>query len=144
MASLNKVMLIGNLTRDVQLKQTPKGQAVADLGLAVNEKYKTPDGEVKENVTYVDVVLWGKQAEIAAEYLAKGSPVFIEGRLQLDQWESEGQKRSKMRVRADRMQFLPSGGRKGEASSSGRLSSARNEEPAGVSAADYPDDEIPF
>jgi single-strand DNA-binding protein len=142
MASLNKVMLIGNLTRDVQLKHTPKGQSVADLSLAVNEKYKTPDGEVKENVTYVDVVLWGKQAELAAEYLAKGSPLFIEGRLQLDQWESEGQKRSKMRVRADRMQFL--GGRKGEASSSARPSSARHEEPAGVGAADYPDDEIPF
>jgi single-strand DNA-binding protein len=143
MASLNKVMLIGNLTRDVQLKQTPKGVAVADVSIAVNEKYKTPDGQSKEIVTYVDVVLWGKQAELAAEYLAKGSSVFFEGRLQLDQWEDNGQKRSRMRVRADRMQFL--GGRKVDASGNPRpASGGRNEDPVSVSADAYPEDEIPF
>lgn len=148
MASLNKVMLIGNITRDIELKHTPKGQAVADLGLAVNEKYKTADGQVKETVTYVDVVLWGKQAEIAAEYLAKGSPVFIEGRLQLDQWESDGQKRSRMRVRADRMQFLPNGGRKADATGGGasreRSPRPRTDDRPPECAESFADDEIPF
>ncbi|MFL2876926.1 MAG: single-stranded DNA-binding protein [Pontiellaceae bacterium] len=111
MASFNRVMLMGNLTRNPELKYTPSGSAVADLGLAVNESFKNKAGETIEQTCFVDVVAWGRQAETAAEYLKKGSPVFVEGRLQFDQWESQqGEKRSKLRVRAERVQFLSAGG----------------------------------
>ena len=95
MANLNKVMLIGNLTRDPEIKYTPKGSAIAELGLAINRYYTTESGEKKEETTFVDVTLWGRQAEIAKEYLTKGKPVYIEGRLQLDTWDDKqtGQKR---------------------------------------------------
>src|SRR5690349_24740999 len=86
MANLNRVLLIGNLTRDPEVRYTPKGTAVSDLGLAINRVINSEDGERREEVTYVDVTLWGRQAEIAREYLAKGRGVFIEGRLQLDSW----------------------------------------------------------
>ncbi len=111
MANLNKVMLIGNLTRDPELKYTPKGTAVAELGLAVNRSYQSDSGEKREETTFVDITLWGRQAEIAGEYLKKGRPVYIEGRLQLDSWEDKqsGQKRSKLKVIGEQMQFL--GGR---------------------------------
>ena len=109
-ASLNKVLLMGNLTRDPEVKYTPKGTAVCDLGLAINDSYKAQDGTIKETVTYVDVEVWGRTAENCKQYLSKGRPVFIEGQLRLDQWEQEGQKRSKMKVRADRVQFLGGGG----------------------------------
>ena len=110
MASLNKVMLIGNLTRDPEIKYTPKGTAVADIAIAVNRTYTGPDGQKKEEVTYIDVVLWERLAELAGEYLKKGRPVFIEGRLQMDTWDDKatGQKRSKLRVRGEIMQFLGS------------------------------------
>ena len=112
MASLNKVLLIGNLTRDPEIRYTPKGSAVCDLGLAVNRRYKTESGEWQEEVTFVDVVLWGKQAELAGQYLHKGRPVFIEGRLQMDTWEDKasGQKRSKIKIVCDNMQFIDSKG----------------------------------
>jgi single-strand DNA-binding protein len=107
MASYNRVLLIGNLTRNPEIRYTPSGTAVADLGLAVNENFKNKAGEVIEQTCFVDVVVWGRQAETSVEYLHKGSPVFVEGRLQLDQWENQqGEKRSKLRVRADRVQFL--------------------------------------
>ena len=108
MASLNKVMLIGNLTRDPEVRYTPKGSAVADLAIAVNRSYQTDSGERMEEVTYVDVVVWARLAELAGQYLHKGSPVFFEGRLQMDTWEDKatGQKRSKIRVVAENMQFL--------------------------------------
>ena len=107
MASLNKVLLIGNLTRDPELRYIPSGTAVANFGLATNRVYTTQDGERKEEVCFVDIVVWGKTAENCANYLSKGRPVFIEGRLQFDSWETEdGQKRSKLRVVADRVQFL--------------------------------------
>lgn len=118
MANLNKVMIIGNVTRDPEVKYTPKGSAVTDLGIAVNRTYKVGE-ERKEEVTYVDVTLWGRLAEIAGEYCRKGKPVYIEGRLQLDSWEDKasGQKRSKLRVVGEEMQLLgpkmggsPSGG----------------------------------
>ncbi|TAN37791.1 MAG: single-stranded DNA-binding protein [Verrucomicrobia bacterium] len=113
MASLNYVVLAGNLTRDPQVRTTPGGTAVADLGVAINEKFKNKAGELQESTTYVDIVAWGRQAEVCQQYLHKGSPVLIEGRLQLDQWESkEGEKRSKLRIRADRVQFLSSGQRR--------------------------------
>lgn len=111
MANLNKVQLIGNLTRDPEVKYTPKGMAVAELGMAIN-RYYTPDGgERREETTFVDVTLWGKQAELAGQYLKKGRPVYIEGRLQLDSWEDKqsGQKRSKLRVVGESMQFLGGG-----------------------------------
>ena len=107
MASLNRVFLMGNLTRDPEVKYLPSGTAVSDLRLAVNENYRTRDGELKENTVYLDVVVWARQAETCGQYLSKGSPVLVEGRLQLDEWETQqGEKRSKLRVRADRVQFL--------------------------------------
>ncbi len=112
MANLNRVLLIGNLTRDPEVRYTPKGTAVADIGIAVNRIYSGEDGEKKEEVTFVDVTLWGRQAEVAQEYLKKGRQVFIEGRLQLDTWDDKqtGQKRSRLRVVAENMQMLGSRG----------------------------------
>jgi single-strand DNA-binding protein len=112
MPSLNKVMLIGNLTRDPEVRYTPKGSAVADLSLATNRSYTADNGEKREEVTYVDVVLWARLAEIAGQYLHKGAPAFIEGRLQLDTWEDKatGQKRSRLRVVGETLQLL--GGRR--------------------------------
>src|SRR6201996_8225437 len=109
MANLNKVLLMGNLTADPEVKYTPKGTAVGDLRLAINDSYKAQDGTIKETVTYVDVEVWGRTAENCKQYLSKGRPVFVEGQLKLDQWEQDGQKRSKMKVRADRVQFLGGG-----------------------------------
>ncbi len=107
MASLNKVLLMGNLTRDPEVRYLPSGMAVAELGLAVNESYKNKEGAEVEQTCFVDVVVWARQAETCGEYLRKGAPVLVEGRLQLDQWKSkEGENRSKLRVRADRVQFL--------------------------------------
>ncbi len=118
MASYNKVLLMGNLTRDPEVKYTPKGTALANLGLAVNRRWTTETGEQKEEVTFVDVEVWGRQAETAGQYLAKGRPVFVEGRLKLDSWEDKesGQKRNKLKVVAERVQFLgaPGGGGRGE------------------------------
>ncbi len=106
MASFNRVILMGNLTRDIELRFTPNKTPVAEVGLAVNDKRKSATGEWIDEVTFVDLVLWGKTAEIASEYLGKGSPIFIEGRLKLDTWETDGQKRSKLRVVVERMQFI--------------------------------------
>ncbi len=108
MASLNKVLLIGNLSRDPELRYTPKGTAVADIGVAVNRAYSGEDGQKREEVTFVDVTLWGRHAEVAQQYLAKGRPVLIEGRLQLDSWDDKqtGQKRSRLRVVAENLQML--------------------------------------
>jgi single-strand DNA-binding protein len=106
-ADLNRVILAGNLTRDPEVRYTASGLAVAELGVAVNDRYKNKAGEWVETPCFVDVVVWGRQAETSGEYLGKGAPVLIEGRLQLDQWESaQGEKRSKLRVRAERVQFL--------------------------------------
>lgn len=114
MANLNRVFLIGNLTKAPTLRYTPGGAAVADLSLAINSTFVSKTGEKKEEVCYVDVVTWGRQAETATEYLTKGSPIFVEGRLQLDTWETaEGEKRSRHRVRAARVQFLGRSGGKG-------------------------------
>jgi single-strand DNA-binding protein len=110
MASYNKVMLMGRLTRDPELRYTPKGSAVADIAIAVNRVYTAENGERREEVTYVDVTLWAKQAEVVGQYLKKGSPIFIEGRLQMDTWEDKatGQKRSKLKVVGESFQFLDS------------------------------------
>lgn len=112
MAALNKVMLIGNLTRDPEVRYTPKGSAVSDLSLAVNRSYTVDGGERMEETTYVDIVVWAKLAELAGQYLSKGRRVFVEGRLQMDSWEDRqtGQKRTKLRVVAENLQFLDSKG----------------------------------
>jgi len=145
MANLNKVLLLGNVTRDPEVRYTPKGSAVCDLGIAVNRAYTTDSGEKREEVTFVDVTLWGRTAEVASEYLKKGRPVFVEGRLQMDTWDDKqtGQKRTRLRVVAENMQLLggrPSGG-PAEATGDTRQTSA----PPKKSAAAEPDeDEIPF
>ncbi len=118
MASYNRVILIGNLTRDPEVRYIPSGMAVAEIGLAVNRQFTDKNSnERKEEVTFVDVTLWGREAELAGEYLAKGRPVMIEGRLQMDTWDDKatGQKRSKLKVVGERMQFLgsPQGGGSG-------------------------------
>lgn len=110
MADMNKVLLAGRLTRDPEVKYTSSGTALAHLGLAVSEAYKNREGERVESTLFVDIDVWGRQAETCGEYLHKGSPALIEGRLQLDQWEGpQGEKRSKLKVRADRVQFLSAG-----------------------------------
>ncbi|MCC6507912.1 MAG: single-stranded DNA-binding protein [Pirellulaceae bacterium] len=115
MASYNRVILMGNITRDIQLRWTPGGTPVTEVGLAVSDRRKGQNGEWIDETTFVDVTFWGRTAEVAAEYLSKGSPVFVEGRLKLDTWEKEGQKHSKIRVVCDRMQLIGSrGGAGGE------------------------------
>lgn len=107
MANFNKVFLIGNLTKDPELRYTPGGTAVANLRLAVNRKFKDKDGQMKSDVCYVTAVVWNKQAEVCNQYLQKGKPVFIEGRLQSRSWEAQdGSKRNVLEVRAERVQFL--------------------------------------
>ena len=112
MASFNKVILMGNLTRDVELRYIPSGTAVTEIGLAVNDKRKDANGQLVEETTFVDITFWGRNAEICNEYLSKGSGVLIEGRLKLDQWDDKqtGQKRTKLTVTGERMQMLPRAG----------------------------------
>ena len=118
MASFNRVILVGNMTRDPELRYIPSGTAVSDIGLAVNDRVKKGDQWVEET-TFVDVTLWGRTAEIANEYLSKGSPVLIEGRLKLDRWEKDGQKHSKLKVIGERMQMLGGRGEGGQGGRSG-------------------------
>jgi single-strand DNA-binding protein len=152
MASFNKVILLGNLTRDPEVRYTPKGSAVCDLGIAVNRVYTTEGGERREEVTFVDVVLWARLAEIAGEYLRKGRPVFIEGRLQMDSWDDKqtGQKRTKLRVVGESMQLLGSrpGGAAGETAEEDRAGTSAGSKSAAPAKSAKPterdDDEIPF
>jgi single-strand DNA-binding protein len=106
MASFNRVILLGNLTRDVEVRFLQSGTAVADIGMAVNDRRKGQNGEWVEETTFVDVTLWGRTAEVAGEYLSKGSPLLVEGRLKYDTWEKDGQKRSKLSVVCERMQMV--------------------------------------
>ena len=118
MANVNKVILIGRLTRDPELRYTPSGTAVCDLGIAVNNKYKGADGQWKEQTTFVDATVWKKTAENCSVYLKKGREVYVEGRLTLDQWQTpEGQKRTKLKVVALTVQFI--GGKPGGGGSGG-------------------------
>src|SRR5215470_12252515 len=110
MASFNRVILLGNLTRDVEVRYLQSGTAVADIGMAVNDRRKGQNGEWIEETTFVDVTLWGRTAEVAGEYLSKGSPLLVEGRLKYDTWEKDGQKRSKLSVVCERMQMVGSKG----------------------------------
>ncbi|MGH7355668.1 MAG: single-stranded DNA-binding protein [Candidatus Rokuibacteriota bacterium] len=141
MASLNKVLLIGNLTRAPELRYTPSGTAVADLRMAVNRNYTTQSGEKREETFFVNVVVWGKQAESSGEYLDKGSSIFVEGRLQTRDWEGkDGQKRSVTEVVAERVQFLSrtKGGGAG-APAPATAPAFAEEAPAGGG-----DDDVPF
>ena len=106
MASFNRVILLGNLTRDVEVRYLQSGTAVADVGMAVNDRRKGQNGEWIDETTFVDVTLWGRTAEVAGEYLSKGSPLLVEGRLKYDTWEKDGQKRSKLSVVCERMQMV--------------------------------------
>lgn len=121
MPNLNKVFLMGNLTRDPELRYVPSGTAVATFTIAVNRVYKTQEGEKKEQTSFVRVVVWARRAEVCGEYLSKGSPVFVEGRLQSRNWETQdGQKRSTIEIIADNVQFLRGTGDKQGASAAGK------------------------
>ncbi|MBA3481333.1 MAG: single-stranded DNA-binding protein [Pirellulales bacterium] len=161
MASFNRVVLVGNLTRDPELRYIPSGTAVSEIGLAVNDRVKKNDQWVDET-TFVDITLWGRTAEVANEYLSKGSSVLIEGRLKFDTWEKDGQKRSKLRVIGEKMQMLGARGegggggspRGGAGAGAGRPASGGGRPPqqddsyddygSAPSGAGIPDDEIPF
>ncbi len=142
MASFNKVILMGNLTRDPQLRYTPSGAPVCNFDLAMNRAYTTQGGEKKDEVCFISVVVWGKQAESSGQYLAKGRSVLVEGHLQQRSWETpEGQKRSKHEVVAERVQFL--GGKPGANGNGG--APAEEAEPAMAGASRSPaEDEVPF
>jgi single-strand DNA-binding protein len=148
MASFNRVILAGNLTRDPELRYTPKGTAIARLGIACNRKWKSETGELREEVTFVDVDAFGKQAETIGQYLKKGRPILIEGRLRLDQWEDKqsGQKKSKLGVVLESFQFLDSGGGRGEsAPAASRPSAAPAPASEGADAEPPPEhDDVPF
>jgi single-strand DNA-binding protein len=147
MASFNRVVLVGNLTRDVELRYTGQQTAVTDIGLAINEKVKR-NNEWVDDVVFVDITLWGRTAEIASEYLNKGSSVLIEGRLKFDTWEKDGQKHSKLRVVGERLQMLGSkGSGGGPRSKSGSESGEQHASHTG-SNQDYdgapPSSDVPF
>lgn len=155
MANLNRVLLIGNLTRDPELRQTPKGTAVAQFGIAVNRTFRGEDGQSREETTFVDLEAWGKQAETIAKYMSKGRPIFIEGRLKLDQWEDKngGGKRSKLRVVVENFQFLGSRQGGGDEGGGGGYSQEREPAapprrataaPAAASANNGIDEDVPF
>ncbi len=158
MANLNKVMLIGNLTRDPELRHTPKGTAVSEISLAINRNWTNEQGQKQEDTTFVEVTLWGRQAEVVQQYVTKGSPIYIEGRLQLDSWDDKetGKKRSKLRVVGENFQFLagkPGTGTGGAGyidrpQQESSAPQARSAPPQGGSAApadDFmEDDDIPF
>lgn len=155
MPNLNKVMLIGNLTRDPEVKYTPKGTAVAEVGMAINRVYTPEGGEKREETTFVDITFWGRQAEIVGQYAKKGNPLYVEGRLQLDSWDDKqtGQKRSKLRVVGEQLQLLGGrpgggGGGQGAAAEYDDAPPARPARPAQpqrpAPAAEPEDDDIPF
>jgi len=155
MANVNKVILIGNVTRDPEVKFTSKGSAVTDIGLAINRNYTLDNGEKREETTFVDVELWGRLAEIAGEYAKKGRPLYIEGRLRMDTWEDKasGQKRSRMKVVGENLHLLggrseggsrPAGG--GEHESHEAPAPRRTAPPSrpSPSSSSEPDADIPF
>ncbi len=132
MASVNRVIVMGNLTRDPELRYTPSGAAVTSFGLGINRRFRDSSGAQKDEVTFVEIITWGKQAEVSSEYLAKGRLVLIEGRLRQERWETrEGEARSVLKVVADRIQFL----------GNGRPQAA---EEAEADEATAPESEVPF
>lgn len=158
MASFNKVILMGNLTRDPELRYTPKGTAVAKLGIAVSRKWRNDTGGMQEETTFVDVDAFGKQAETIGQYLKKGRPIMLEGRLRLDQWEDKntGQKRSKLGVVMESFQFVDSGRPDSQAGGGGDYSGNQNHQASSGRVSQSPppvqndpntlpaDDDVPF
>jgi len=160
MASLNKVFLIGNLTRDPELRYVPSGSAVATFTLAVNRVYTTQTGEKKEQASFIRIVVWGRRAEVCGEYLVKGSPIFVEGRLQSRDWEAQdGQKRNTVEVVADNIQFLKMGEKHGSSAAGKQASTPEEVETINLSEeaqpqpsklgmnndkSTAPDEEVPF
>ena len=159
MASFNKVILLGNVTRDPELRYISSGSAVTEVGLAINNRRKGPNGDLIEETTFVDVTFWSRDAEIIGEYVTKGTPLMVEGRLKLDTWEKDGKKNSKLRVVCERMQLL--GGRSGEGAARGgkpRVAAGRGgsaggdefDQSGGYDASEAPagpvggEDDIPF
>lgn len=145
MANLNKVMLIGNLTRDPELRVTPKGTAICQFSLAINRKFRDEAGADREEVTYVDIEAWGKTGENIAKYVTKGRPLFVEGRLRLDQWEDKTtkEKRSRMKVVCDYCQFLGSRDDNGGGGQGGGYSRP-SPRPAAPAAQENLDEDVPF
>ena len=157
MAYLNKVFLIGNLTRDPELRVTPKGTAICQFGMAVNRQFKDESGATRDETTFVDIEAWGKQGELVSKYLSKGSPAMVEGRLKLDQWEDKtsGQKRSKLKVVLDNVQFLSSRGAGGAGGAGAAPHAAPVEgepadpaapaaKPAAPASKEHLDEDVPF
>jgi len=172
MASFNKVILIGNLTRDPELRYTPNGTSLCEFGMAINRNWTTREGEKREETCFVDVTMWGRRGEVISEYLSKGDPIFVEGRLKFDTWETSDGRRSKLTVVAENFEFLGGGrgggsgggggGRSAQRSrGGGRDSGGRSREPSGDTrdrggrsepseppeediGQDVSDDEIPF
>jgi len=153
MAYLNKVFLIGNLTRDPELRVTPKGTAICQFGIAVNRQFKDESGATRDETTFVDIEAWGKQGELVSKYLSKGSLAMVEGRLKFDQWEDKtsGQKRTKLKVVLDNVQFLSTRGGAGgqsapagdpEAAGPGTSFPKAAKPPAG--APEGADEDVPF
>jgi single-strand DNA-binding protein len=144
MANYNKVLLMGNLTRDVELKYTPSNQPVANIGVAVNRRYRTADGEQREETTFVDCEAWGRTAEVMNQYLSKGRPVFVEGRLKLDQWQDkDGSNRSKLKVVVENFQFIDSRGG-GDQSSASNVAAPAGASSGGGGHQPIDEDDIPF
>jgi single-strand DNA-binding protein len=135
--AFNQVVLAGNLTRDVELRFTKSGDPVTDIGLAVNSRRKGADGQLIEEVTFIDVTLWGRTAEVASQYLAKGAPVLVSGRLRQETWEADGVKRSRHKVVANSLQMLGNGNKPASA----EAATAAEEDGTAV---DVPADETPF
>ena len=160
MANFNKVYLIGNLTRDPELRVTPKGTAICQFGLAVNRQFKDESGATRDETTFVDIEAWGKQGELVSKYLSKGSPAMVEGRLKLDQWEDKtsGQKRSKLKIVLDNVQFLSTRGGGGGGAGGGGAPHGPSEEgepqggagpaggakPAAPASKEHLDEDVPF
>ena len=144
MANFNKVILAGNLTRDPELRYTPKGTAIAKIGLAINRSWKTETGETREEVTFVDVDAFGRQAEVISQYLKKGRPILVEGRLKLDQWEDKktGEKRSRLGVVLENFTFIGGKSQGGEEGGSAPRSRGGNDTPS--PAPDQGGDDVPF
>jgi len=152
MPSFNKVILAGNLTRDPELRYTPKGTAVAKIGLAVSRTWKSESGETKEEVSFIDIDAWGRQAEVIAQYMRKGRPLLVEGRLKLDTWEDKNthQKQSKLKVVLETFSFLdskPAEGGAAPAEAPRRPASAASKPPEAPESGDAPaaeEDDVPF
>jgi single-strand DNA-binding protein len=155
MANFNKVYLMGNLTRDPEMRVTPKGTAICQFGLAISRSWKDESGQVREETAFVDIEAWGKQGEIISKYCTKGRPLFVEGRLKFDQWEDKtsGQKRSKLKVVLENFQFIGGrgdgapapGGQGGEAAEPmGDAPASRAPAKAPAPAKDAVDDDVPF